>query len=85
MPTYNPEDERIKNAYLRHLKQAGGKSKMMIDGVRKAVGRLRRPTLGSRTSVSYGISRARARDWAAHSETMRECAPTFVTAPARNA
>ena len=37
MPDYNPRNERVKKAYFRHLKEAGGKADATIDAVRKAI------------------------------------------------
>jgi integrase len=39
MPDYNPRNERVKKAYFRHLKEAGGKADATIDAVRKAISR----------------------------------------------
>jgi site-specific recombinase XerD len=39
MPKLNPQNERIKRDYLRHLKQACGKSEATLDATRKALAR----------------------------------------------
>ncbi|MGH6924647.1 MAG: tyrosine-type recombinase/integrase [Propylenella sp.] len=39
MTRYNPKNERIKRAYLRHLKEARGKADSTVDAVRRAIGR----------------------------------------------
>lgn len=59
MAKFNPENERIKRAYVEHLKYARGRSEQTIDGVLKAFHRFEEST-GFRSLKRFDIRQATA-------------------------
>jgi integrase len=59
MPKHNPENERIKRAYLRHLKAARGLNEASIDAAAKAIHRFESST-GFRSFKKFHIEQAMA-------------------------
>ena len=57
MKQFNPRNERIKRAYLRHRKEAYGMAESTLNGIRKAIHRFETYT-GMKDFATFNIEQA---------------------------